>query len=485
MVKKRWLALLLALLMGMSILTGCSPAEKSYYSLMREVSTQKVFEDSGSYIINLTTLPASMFSGPEAMSAQTLSTALGQLRIEYRGQVDMNQEVFRYDYTILDNRSQARKGDFSVAYKGGVMYIKVDGIMNFIKEFGNPVERQNLDRIFAGVEWISMSDQELTGALAVGSQPGLTGSMFRQSSGQQLIFQKLLDGLVNDVYSDYSTSLVSQNGNKYVMTLQGRDLMDVFKSGAVYTINNIDKVSLSLQNFLTGLTPAEAAQLGLTPDARMQAMQGLQQMVTEVKRDGQSAIREIESMSAASEAEMLRVINDSAIVSSIEKTGTNTYQVTSRIHLNISDPAKPGDRLAGSFSTEQNIRTGTTVQVAIPVGAVSMSQLQAKMPRNMTVNIDSGAYTSSNGLLSNNGRLSVQMVEGRTYLPLRMVGESLGETVGWDQAAHQAYVVQNGQRINMAGVIVNSRTYIKMRDFEKLGFAVGWNDYTRTVTVQK
>lgn len=103
----------------------------------------------------------------------------------------------------------------------------------------------------------------------------------------------------------------------------------------------------------------------------------------------------------------------------------------------------------------------------------------------MTVNIDTGNYSSSNGLFSNSGRLSVEMVDGRTYLPLRMVGESLGETVDWDQATHQAYVLQNGQRINMTGIIVNSRTYIKMRDFEQLGFSVEWNEHTRSVTVSK
>lgn len=47
MVKRRWLALLLVLLMGISLISGCSPAEKSYYSLMREVNTQPVYIDNG------------------------------------------------------------------------------------------------------------------------------------------------------------------------------------------------------------------------------------------------------------------------------------------------------------------------------------------------------------------------------------------------------------------------------------------------------
>ena len=63
MVKRRWLALLLVLLMGISLISGCSPAEKSYYSLMREVNTQPVYIDNGHYTIDVSALPAGMFTG--------------------------------------------------------------------------------------------------------------------------------------------------------------------------------------------------------------------------------------------------------------------------------------------------------------------------------------------------------------------------------------------------------------------------------------
>ncbi|MEQ8200068.1 MAG: copper amine oxidase N-terminal domain-containing protein [Syntrophomonadaceae bacterium] len=484
MFKKRWLALLLVLLMAISLVSGCSPAEKGYYGLMSEVRTLQVFEDSGNCTVDLSALPAGMFMGQDALSTPTLNNTLGQMRIEYKGRIDIKQQVFQYDYTIWDCRTGAQEGAFSMAYKDGVMYIKVDELMGLVKELCTPAEGENLDRIFAGVAWVSWSDRDLTG-LVPGGQAGVISQMLYNSSGQQLLFKKLFDGLVNDVYNDYSSSLVTQSGSRYTMTLRGSDLMDVFKSGAIYTIKNIDKLSQSLKNFLNGLTPAEAAQLGLTYDARLQALQGLDEMVRETKQDGQKAIQEIDGMSAASEAELLRVINDSEMVSSIEKTGNNTYRVTSRVHLNISDPAKPWDRLVCTFAAERAITAGGTVQVTAPAGAVSLTELRDRMPRKMTVNIDSGYYSNSNGLFSNSGRLSVQMVDGRTYLPLRMVGESLGETVGWDQVAHQAYVMQNGQRINMTGIIADNRTYIKMLDFERLGYSVGWNGYIRTVTIAK
>ena len=101
MVKRRWLALLLVLLMGISLISGCSPAEKSYYSLMREVNTQPVYIDNGHYTIDVSALPAGMFTGQEAVRAQTLINAMGQMRIEYKGQVDTKQQLFQYDYAIM------------------------------------------------------------------------------------------------------------------------------------------------------------------------------------------------------------------------------------------------------------------------------------------------------------------------------------------------------------------------------------------------
>lgn len=379
MIKRKWLALLVVLIMGMSILTGCSPAEKNYYSLMSEVSSQEVFEDSGSYIIDLTTLPASMFTGQDALSAQTLDSALGQLKIDFNGKVDMNRDVFQYDYTIFDNRTKAEKGSFSVVYRNNVMYIKIDQLLNFMEQFCTPVEKQNLDRTFAGVQWVSISDQEMSSLMPQGSQPGISSRLLQKSSRQNLVFKKLFDGLINDVYDDYSANLVTQSGNKYTLTLRGADLMDVIKSGAVYTINNIDRLSISLKNFLNGLSPAEAAQLGITYEAKLQALQSLDIMVAEVKQDSRSAIWEVENLSTASEAEMQKVLNDSEIVSTVEKISPNSYNVTSRIHLNITGTSL-ADQLDCTFSANQTIKTGGAVEVTIPTAVTSITVLKSRMP---------------------------------------------------------------------------------------------------------
>ena len=67
------------------------------------------------------------------------------------------------------------------------------------------------------------------------------------------------------------------------------------------------------------------------------------------------------------------------------------------------------------------------------------------------------------------------LIDDRMYLPLRAICESMGCDVRWDDAEKKAYVTKNGTEVYMEGVLRNDRTYIKIRDFEKLGFMV---DYT-------
>lgn len=379
MVKKRGLALLLLLLMGISLISGCSPAEKNYYSLMSEARTRPVFMDSGSYTIAVSALPAGMFTGQESLDAQTLISSLGQLQIQYRGQVDKRQQVFQYDYTVWDSRSRTQAGAFSVLYKDGVMYLRIDQMMDFIKGLCAPAQRENLERIFAGVEWVSWSEQDMN-KVAPGSRESLTPQLLLNSSGQQLLYKRILDSLINDVYDEYSSGLVTRSGNKYTMALRGSDLMTVFKSGAVYTVKNAARLSQAVESFLEGLTPAEAAQMGLTEATRLQALQSLHEAVAQVERDGPNLIMELEGMGATPDSQLLRMINDSEIISSIEETGSNTYRIDSRVRLNIGDPVNPRDRLSATIVTEQAINAGGPVQVAVPAGAVPLAELPGWSP---------------------------------------------------------------------------------------------------------
>ena len=69
-----------------------------------------------------------------------------------------------------------------------------------------------------------------------------------------------------------------------------------------------------------------------------------------------------------------------------------------------------------------------------------------------------------------------RIIEDRIYLPLRKICEYFGEEVYWDNEEHKAYIIRGEEKIDMTGTIINDRTFIKMRDFEKLGYTLDWKD---------
>ncbi len=71
---------------------------------------------------------------------------------------------------------------------------------------------------------------------------------------------------------------------------------------------------------------------------------------------------------------------------------------------------------------------------------------------------------------------TAHLIDGSVYLPLRQIMENCGYEVSWDGEARKAYVTIDGNKIEMTGVIVNDRTYVKIRDFEKLGATVEYEE---------
>ncbi len=484
MLKKKWLALLLVLLLGIGTVTGCSPTEQGYYNLLKEASSQKVYTDTGSIELSVAQLPASLFTGQDALNEDVIRKAIDQQRLEYSGTVDVNQNIFQYNFDIVNTKTGARSQVLSITYKNNVLYVKVDEIVKYIGQFCDPEEKQRLEQAFLNVKWLSISDQELNTMMPTGSQTGLTNNLLKKSSQQQMIWTRLYDRLFNEVYNNFSSNLVSKANNKYSLTIRGAQLINVMKPTATYTINNIDKLGIVLKAFLSSLSPEELAELGLTKEVRGQALQGIDLMVLEVKQDPNKYLREIEKMSAA-QPQLLNIVNDSEIVSTLEKTDATTYDMSSRIHLNIT-AGNPTDKINFTLNTKDTIKVGGTVQVSAPTGQViSFTELDKRMPLQIKVNVDNGAYTQIDGISSSSGNMTVQVVDNRTYLPLNQAAGAMGVKVGWDSAANQAYVIQNGQRINMNAIVINDRSFVKAIDFEKLGFKVDWNESTRTVTIEK
>lgn len=71
---------------------------------------------------------------------------------------------------------------------------------------------------------------------------------------------------------------------------------------------------------------------------------------------------------------------------------------------------------------------------------------------------------------------TAHLVDGSVYLPLRQLTENAGYEVSWDAETYKAYVTVDGKKIEMTGRLIDSKTYVKVRDFEKLGATVTYSE---------
>ena len=109
-----------------------------------------------------------------------------------------------------------------------------------------------------------------------------------------------------------------------------------------------------------------------------------------------------------------------------------------------------------------------------------------------------------NGSQLSNFDIPPVSIDGRTLVPARAVFESLGASVTWNGNTQEVYIIQDNDvvviqidnpvgyvngiptQMDVAPKIINDRTMIPARYVaEALGYYVGWDDQTRTVTISE
>ncbi|NLK52956.1 MAG: copper amine oxidase N-terminal domain-containing protein [Syntrophomonadaceae bacterium] len=483
--RKKWVALLLVLLLTTGLFTGCSPAEKGYYDLVKEASNQKMFEQTGSIELNLDQLPANTFEGENVFTEAVVKNAIANHKLNFLGKANMNQGEFQYDLSIVDKKTGAKIELISLIGKADVLYIKVDQMVRYLKEFGDAEDNQKLDQLFGDTEYVSLSIRDLEEIMPPGNPPiGLKNNYLQDSSRQQMIWLRLFDGLIDKVYDQYQPGLVTKTNNRYALTLRAADSIEVAKPLAVYTIKNIDKLGLSLKSFLSSLTPNELAVLGLTPEMKEGALQGIGTMVAEINQNRDQYLTIIEEIDVSSD-ELKQLVNDSELVTTFEKKDARTYDTFTRMHVHVT-PEGPAEVLNFTLNMQQTQKGVGSVQIDVPNGKViSFKDLQNRMPKQMKVNVDHGRYFMDKGFSNTSGTIDVRLIDDHAYLPLRQIAESMEEKVGWDQELRQAYVERNGKRHMFTEMILDDKAFVKIRDLGNIGYRVAWDDSTRTITIEQ
>ncbi len=493
---KKWLTLLGAAVFLVILLTGCSRAEMGYYNLQKEINNLKLYESTGEITFNLEQLPGELTKGEDATTIALIQSIFKNTSLSYTAKVDVNQQLFDEKFYLKDRITGNQREILSITGKGESLYIKVGELVRYLKSFNNPELNKQLDQLLGGAEYLRVDSKELyeimTENMKNSDSTGLYSPFIRGPSNiypnlqkQQSLSQKLLDGLIQ-AYDQYEPGLVKQEGNKYVISLDAAGLLKTLDSLVHYSITNSEKLGSAAKLFISGLDNEEMAILGLDPAKKTEYILGIDGIIATADAGREKYLPQFEEAISKTGKELIELLQGSKITATLEKLNAKSYGSAVDMTIKVKDPKHPEETIGFSASVRDTTRVVGPFAVAIPTaGVLTLTELQARMPKVMAIAVNKNSYTFSQGMNTSSGTIDVKLIDNRAYLPLRPVAGILNENVGWDTETHRAYIERNGERIDMTGIISNDRTYVKIRDFEKLGYKIDWNEDLKIVEITK
>lgn len=487
---KKSAAILLIIAMFI-LLAGCSNEELAFFQMSMDSNnlSLKPMEQTGEISLKAVDLE-SLLSNSKLDDKQqaALQAVWGLLSLKYDVKADLSKNIMEYTFYCKDRTNTNYSELVKLIMVNDTLYIKLDKLCKFLRATGNPTVTAFLDRGIQDAEYLTItSDSHLNSLGVTSSDPSYPKfrSMFtisRQIKTNQLMM-KFMDGLVKQVYTDYKTGFITQDGDKYIISLDVSQIMPFLKEFLFYTLDNFDRFALYTGNFINNMTEEELALFYLNTETKQEIVEGLEFMKPMILLNKEKYKNSIAEVLDQANLEISKVLAGSTLISSTEKIGNTEYKSDFTLNLKINDEGK---HFNISLQGNQNFKECQSFSVSVPSGKMlTLEELQTRVNRVIRINIDSGSWELREDQSYLQGNSTVKIINGSTYLPLRQIAEALGEKVFWDVEKSKAYIERDGKRVYMTGVIIKGTLYIKTRDFTTIGYKVDWDGKSRIVKLTK
>lgn len=279
---------------------------------------------------------------------------------------------------------------------------------------------------------------------------------------------------LKDAYSGFDSKLLTKRGNTYTIELNNRNVIDCIDRFMQYSTKNADKIADSLLKWVNNSS--------LFDDAYK----------LELKATIENAAIELKALAGADLA-ALTGLNEGAaslpfdcnVEYALTRNSAKSFDVKYTVNYKSKEPTDDvlAYKMVGTAQTKgvSNIDFVIPTAKVLDVYAIDKTQFAPKSV-NATIYLDDDymyyhQYFALPGLDESSWVTpDVRIINNTTYLGLRPVAEACGEEVGWDSAKKSPYVVRDGQKTYVAGYVDANvgRSYLKIRDFEKLGYSVNY-----------
>ena len=468
-------ALLVALLL-MTVLTGCGVNELGYLNLSNEISNLTEYNFENHTTIKLTRELADEDIEIDLKLEGTANLEnLDSMYMDLDAFITFNEiEIEKpINFKIADNKLYAPKTALA-------SLLEVITIANEMDEYNDyNLNKKIIEELYANdlkdVEYILLMD---------------LGTLYSDASNKEI--SDIAINYLTKAFNGFDSKLIKKTSNGYSIELNSEGILDfaenlldyVYKNKEtvfdetikylekIYDIVNVaevtevDKAALIeeleavRQEFYESITVALYYIRTEEAEDAVDVIKG-SKMKNDMYKEGKSYIQNSDIEVVINEVKMGKLMSNTKItpadVEIIKLTGNiMNIEEVDKLYSDLEDKINPINKIVLSWFTED-----TEVLIG-----------KARLYGNETADWDFQPYT---------------MIDGSIYLPLRYICETFGEEVEWDAVNREAYIVRGAEKIDMTGTIIDCATMVKVRDFEKLGYKIGYEqvDGYSTATIEK
>ena len=442
--------LLLVALITISFCTACSDSEIEFMQALSDAASMTETKETGEIVFsfNKPYSPAVLNNITYRYTAESNSE---KMQNKINGQIIVDEKSFPLNILINKNK----------------LYLSTAGIADFYQV----IEPQNTDG-FNQLKSLLGESQWVQFDLIDDDTWRISEEIFGAGNS---IHKKLisLSNKLTAAYNDYNANILKIDDKTYTLQLTSDDFADILNSLIRYSTQNSDKVYNTLTEWIneTSLISAEdkTAALSNSTDLFNKLITYNADALTEkiiddlriAPLDFNLEYSITPRITAFDYDIKFNVSTDKSTAFSLEKKCT----VQRADDININYPKdkitvfKDWQKSAGNKFTP----AGVTATIYLDADVMYYHHYYA-LPV-----LDCGGSATPGVLIRNN----------TTYLALRPVAEACGEEIAWDNNGKRAVIIRNGQKIyiNAYTDTESGRSYLKIRDFEKLGYLV---DYSST-----
>ncbi|WP_058485086.1 stalk domain-containing protein [Defluviitalea phaphyphila] len=489
---KRKLGLLFSVFILIAFTVGCSSTELEFYNLSQEINNLTKYQTSGEFNITLDNID---LEDEEVLSQ--VKSIFNNYSLTYDAQVDVENSKLAMKYYFKDKNTGEQAEIVSILGDGNNIYIKVDNLLDFIKSFDDQETNQAIDEFFGNTKYIKISKEEMKELLfeVYGSEvlaEQMTDIYFDLGFAVEENNQAADAFLIESVYDEYESGVITKEGNKYIFRLTSENLVDTFVSFMNYSIDHIDELGEYLKQNIDNMGDYQKDLFTMYGIDENNISQQIDEMVEMVKSNKEYYKQSISDVVSVDNDEFKEALKGSKIEYSLEKVSDVHYNQGLDLILNVDDPMTGENIIKGSFSFAQAIKVIDSVTIDVPTeNIMSITEIKNKIEElqyqtlviesnALKIDLDNGYYISEN----KEGTVDIKVIEGSSYIPLRDTGNLLGVEVNWDNELKQPYLTRAGETYYLNAVVIDGKSYIPLRELQKAYYEVSWDSESNVVTIK-